>query len=197
METLEKELGPSLILLTYHVHYWDYLGWKDSFSDSQYTQLQTAYAKIFGQDNIYTPEMVIQGEVGFNGADLRQARQEIESRTDASQPKMGLQLKPGPEQSVVLNVNDIVVPAAGSLVAVIYENAEPVAVHRGENKGATMSGRFAVRKIVPLKPNAGSARFTLRRESFWDPQKLGVAVLIRDEKLAIRGAAAAPWPPSS
>jgi hypothetical protein len=194
METLEKEQGRSLILLTYHVHYWDSLGWKDSFSDSKYTQLQSAYATIFGQDNIYTPEMVVQGEVGFNGSDLQEARREIETRANTPRSAIVMQLKPGAERSVLLSVNKIPDSSMGSLVAVIYENADPVAVGRGENRGATMSGRYAVRKIVPLTADSGSVTITLRRDATWNPQKLGVAVLVRDEKLAIRSAAAVPWP---
>src|SRR5437016_5783549 len=61
MQTLEKDFGPSIVLLTYHVHYWDYLGWKDPFSDSKYTDLQNEYARTFRQDSVYTPEMVVQG----------------------------------------------------------------------------------------------------------------------------------------
>src|SRR6266700_2352979 len=69
MADLQREFGTSVLLLTYHVDYWDYLGWKDTFSDHPYTNRQKLYARAFGQDSIYTPEMVVQGETGCNGAD--------------------------------------------------------------------------------------------------------------------------------
>src|SRR5471030_2896515 len=68
VDSLAKEFGESVIFLVFHVDYWDYLGWKDVFSDARYTERQKMYGRAFAQDSIYTPEMVIGGEVGFNGA---------------------------------------------------------------------------------------------------------------------------------
>ena len=61
MSRLKQEFGDSVILLTFHVDYWDSLGWKDTFSDGAYTERQKMYAHAFAQDSIYTPEMVVGG----------------------------------------------------------------------------------------------------------------------------------------
>src|SRR5436190_23132975 len=60
--------------LTYHVDYWDRLGWKDPFADSDTTKRQTWYARSGrlrspdGQDGLsglYTPQMIVDGRVHF------------------------------------------------------------------------------------------------------------------------------------
>lgn len=52
---------PGVIALALHVDYWDYLGWKDSFGNVQYTKRQKAYAKALHHRPLYTPQAVIQG----------------------------------------------------------------------------------------------------------------------------------------
>src|SRR5438128_7545114 len=56
---LLKEHGNNVYVLGYHVDYWDNLGWKDSFSNAAYTQLQREYAKTFKLSSVYTPQLII------------------------------------------------------------------------------------------------------------------------------------------
>jgi hypothetical protein len=55
---------PDVLPLALHVDYWDYLGWKDTLADPQYTRRQKAYARARGTRMIYTPQMVVSG-TGF------------------------------------------------------------------------------------------------------------------------------------
>ena len=50
-----------MLVLTYGVTYWDYLGWKDTFGDRAFTQRQRAYGQAFGIGNVYTPQIVLNG----------------------------------------------------------------------------------------------------------------------------------------
>src|SRR5258706_14483316 len=51
VDELAREFGDSVILLVFHVDYWDHLGWKDTFSDKRYTDRQTQYGRAFGQNS--------------------------------------------------------------------------------------------------------------------------------------------------
>ena len=57
-----------MIVLSEHVDYWNHIGWKDPYSASFYSQRQSAYAKRFGLDSVYTPQMVVDGTSEFVGS---------------------------------------------------------------------------------------------------------------------------------
>ena len=50
-----------VIALAYHVDYWDYIGWADTFGAKANTDRQRQYASAWNTSNIYTPELVING----------------------------------------------------------------------------------------------------------------------------------------
>ena len=55
------ELEAPVVVLAYHVDYWDYVGWKDPFGHSQWTVRQKAYVEALGLDTMFTPQVVVQG----------------------------------------------------------------------------------------------------------------------------------------
>ncbi len=63
-----KEDYDNVAVLSYHVDYWNRLGWKDPFSKKEYTELQYAYGNKFGGGNVYTPQAVINGKLHFVGS---------------------------------------------------------------------------------------------------------------------------------
>ena len=54
--------------LSYHVDYWDYLGWRDTLGSPEFSQRQYDYAKSRGDMNVYTPQMIINGGKHFVGS---------------------------------------------------------------------------------------------------------------------------------
>jgi hypothetical protein len=65
--------------LAFHVDYWNKLGWKDVFSDSSYSNRQRMYRRAFGNEVVYTPQMIVNGKREFVGSDEKKARQVIDS----------------------------------------------------------------------------------------------------------------------
>ncbi len=56
-----KGLWEKFIPVVYHVDYWDYLGWKDPYSDAKYSNRQRRYVKEWDKTTAYTPMFVIDG----------------------------------------------------------------------------------------------------------------------------------------
>ena len=55
--------------LSFHVDYWNKLGWKDEFSKSEYSERQRGYRKAFENEVLYTPQMIVNGTDEFVGSD--------------------------------------------------------------------------------------------------------------------------------
>lgn len=56
------ELWNSLIPVAFHVDYWDYLGWKDVFSSSEFSTRQRLHQHQGNINSVYTPGFVVSGK---------------------------------------------------------------------------------------------------------------------------------------
>ncbi len=59
---LWKEFAP----VAFHVDYWNHLGWKDAWSDAEFSERQRGYAQVWQAASIYTPELVLNGKEWHN-----------------------------------------------------------------------------------------------------------------------------------
>ena len=69
--------GAQVIAIEEHVDYWNQLGWNDPFSSPQYRARQNDYAIAFHAKDIFTPQMVVNGQAAFVGSDMTRAYKEI------------------------------------------------------------------------------------------------------------------------
>ena len=72
-----KASGQNIYTLSYHVDYWDYLGWKDPYATKQFSDRQRAYASQFKSSRIYTPQMIVNGKTEFVGSNQKTSQQAI------------------------------------------------------------------------------------------------------------------------
>src|ERR1700758_572188 len=56
-----EDLWRAVVPVSFHVDYWDNLGWKDVFSSREFTQRQRLYAESWGSGSVYTPGFVLNG----------------------------------------------------------------------------------------------------------------------------------------
>jgi hypothetical protein len=60
-------LWSDFVPVAFHVDYWNYLGWRDRCSNERFSDRQREYAKVWGSENIYTPEFVLNGKEWSHG----------------------------------------------------------------------------------------------------------------------------------
>ena len=78
---LQKLTGEdNVIVLGWHVDYWDYLGWKDVFSRHENTERQKGYRDRWNLRSLYTPQAVIHGEAHIVRSEERRVGKECRSR---------------------------------------------------------------------------------------------------------------------
>src|ERR1700693_1462053 len=84
MERSQPVAGARVIALEEHVDYWNSLGWVDPFSAPHYRGRQNDYALAFHAENIYTPQMVWNGQVQVTGDDTNRGYQVIAKQTQTT-----------------------------------------------------------------------------------------------------------------
>ncbi|QDV28373.1 hypothetical protein Spb1_02360 [Planctopirus ephydatiae] len=133
-----------VIALGFHVDYWDRLGWKDPFSSAAATRRQHAYASQFGNDQVYTPQLVVNGAIGFVGSKKTLAEKAVERALTLS-PQVHLAIERAPSTSSSpksLIVTTKLSKAPGEAMAEKYQvllalvqKSATTNVKQGENSG--------------------------------------------------------------
>jgi hypothetical protein len=140
----ELATQPDLLPLAFHVTYWDSLGWKDPFSLAAATARQRAYAAALDQDNVYTPELVVDGQRGVVGSDRSAVAAAIDASRRDTAVSATLRLRASPTGLAV----DI---GGGSGTGTIwlagFDHQHRTAVGRGENGGRTLLEANIVRSL--------------------------------------------------
>ncbi len=68
---------PGVVAVSFHVDYWDYIGWRDTLASPAFTARQKAYAAAQGEANVYTPQAIVNGLAGAAGGDRAEIEQAI------------------------------------------------------------------------------------------------------------------------
>lgn len=146
---------PELLALSFHVDYWNYIGWNDPFSSAEATQRQRDYGRALGSHVVYTPQMVIDGRWDVIGS--KRAAVEKAIATAAAAPHVALSLSGDAVAGyrLVLPATELTVPARVWLV--LYDGLHRTAVETGENAGEMIENRNVVRAIVDLGTWDGTA----------------------------------------
>ena len=126
-------------VLSYHVDYWDRQGWKDIFSNPDYTQRQYEYAKFLGKEPIYTPQLIVNGKADYIGSQEKVVRNGIKAAL--SKPAVADLTLKASEINNTLSVNYTVEGTSKNsrlLIAIVQKSAKSN-VKRGENAHRILS----------------------------------------------------------
>jgi hypothetical protein len=188
-DTLAGELAqdPRLIVLSFNVEYWDYLGWRDTLAKPEFSQRQYDYARSRGDGKVYTPQMVINGAhhvVGSNKDDVfalidkaRNLPAHVKlSVTDNEISAEVAQFMPIGEATLWL-------------MAVVKETKQEIT--RGENAGKSITYHNVVCNMVPAAMWRGEALKASWMKNAVMPRNASscVAILQRDKTGPVLGIA--------
>ncbi|WP_194852124.1 DUF1223 domain-containing protein [Nonlabens antarcticus] len=81
LATIKNE--QNVIALSYHVDYWNRLGWKDPYSDADFSKYQRAYAKQLNS-GVYTPQMVVNGQTEFVGSRKSSLQKSLKAKSNVT-----------------------------------------------------------------------------------------------------------------
>ncbi len=172
--------GTQLILMGEHVDYWNYIGWTDRFSAKQFSERQNEYASAV-HAQVYTPQMVIDGQEPFVGNDAADVRARIAAAAKTAKPAQ-VSLAWEGNGRLRVAVHSAAAGKAHVLVAVT-EDGLSTSVQKGENGGQTLHHAAVVRQlreVGEVKGGGFEKTVDVSRQKDWVVGNLKVAVLVQD-----------------
>jgi hypothetical protein len=137
-----------IVALSYHVDYWDHLGWKDPFSSGEFTSRQRHYASLLHSD-IYTPQLIINGSSEMVGSDENKISATIKKALEA-EPGAVITIRhaslQGGHIAVAFEISGS--PSNAVLNFALVEKKTVTPVKAGENGGATLTNYNVVRNLL-------------------------------------------------
>ncbi len=173
-----------IVALAYHVDYWDYIGWADTFGSSANSDLQRAYAHAQQQDRIYTPQLMINGVtdvIGSRRGEVAEAVGDAELLVpvdlEASETTLEVSVAPRPEL------------AEAMVWLVTFRSGADVAIERGENRGRTLRYEQIVtdRQILGMWDPGEGAYIKLPLAEVLGGESDGAAVIVQRERNDLPG----------
>lgn len=141
--------APDVIVLTYGVNYWDYLGWSDTFARPEFAARHHAYRQSLKLRDVSTPQVVIDGRRQVSGTNTPALRAAIDA---------GASERAWPPEIEFRETGDRVgigsgrpPPGGAEVMAVHYKpGLQTVDVRSGDNRGQSVRHVNVVRQVYRL-----------------------------------------------
>lgn len=182
--------GNNIIPLSFHVDYWDYLGWSDQFAKKQYTQRQRKVASVNGLNTIYTPQVVVGGRdfrFWFWGGRIKGKISDITHMP--AQARIELAVKKSRGKKLMITSDVMLLPQSyprqSSVFMALYQSKLTSRVGAGENSGRELQHDFVVRELRGPFSISGKSVKRIEQDFYleksWDPADIGIAVFVQDQ----------------
>ena len=137
----DANLHGRVIPLSFHVDYWNNLGWRDPYSSPEWSRRQAAYARALNLDGPYTPQAVVDGRLQMVGSDRRSIYAAVD-RASHEVAVAQIAIAAGSARGSASRPLD--------LFAAAVRSDPPTAVKSGENGGRTLRNEAIVRKLTRI-----------------------------------------------
>ena len=199
--------GATIVPLALHVDYWDRLGWRDVFSSRAFSQRQESYAHAQESTQIYTPQMIVDGQAAFVGSDADQAVAAIKQQASAQKATVAIELSADAKSpdEIHTTVKLAALPAAPAgehytLMLAVTEDELVSDVRHGENAGRQLHHDAVARSLTAagdVTAGATTQNFesAVRLDPSWKREHLHVIAFVQASgSLRIVGAGSVTLP---
>ncbi|MCR6671145.1 thioredoxin family protein [Devosia ginsengisoli] len=173
-----------VVALAYHVDYWDYVGWEDTFGNEDFSDRQRAYAKSWGSSRIYTPQMVVNGAKGVVGS----RRNEVHGAIDGASLPLAVEIARDGDMLKVAIPPDTGLDNAVVWMVTYLDRAD-VTIEKGENAGKAMVYTQVVtgRQALGMWESDSGADLKLPLPEMLSAGSTGIAVIVQQERNGLPG----------
>ncbi|MEX0694847.1 MAG: DUF1223 domain-containing protein [Rhodospirillales bacterium] len=170
-----------ILALSFHVDYWDYIGWKDPFSLPANSTRQRSYARNLGMGYVYTPQMVIQGMTHTTGSNSGDVERMIRDLQGAK--RLDIDLTPVSDGLRIDIPGGTFDGEEAQIVVVTYDKRHENDVTRGENSGRKLAHYNVVREMTGIGAWSGEpVSITLTEQMIAMAGHDGCAVLVQSSR---------------
>ena len=185
--------GALVIGIGEHVDYWDHQGWKDPFSDRLFSQRQTVYANASGSNDIYTPQIIVDGIDTVVGHDRSAVFDAIRRAAGRKKPAIALEWS-AETSKLAVTVGRSPETADATVFVAITEDGLRTSVKRGENAGRMLDHAAVARRLTQVGKTDRDGSFSsvvpLALAPGWNRHALRIVVFVQtDKSRRIAGAA--------
>ena len=167
----------NIFTLSFHVDYWNDLGWRDPFSRSQFTDRQYEYARRLNSTSVYTPQILVNGKV----SQLTQIEEDIDhalTMTRALPMRIAIQNQTPKELQIEYELSEMI--AGGILHLALVERGLSNVVTRGENAGRTLKHDHVVRFFSSRDLTEEKGTMTIPLSALWDLKNCSIIVYVQN-----------------
>jgi hypothetical protein len=156
------KVGDRLVApLSFHVDYWNDLGWADPHSLPAWSDRQRDYARVLEDDRVYTPELIIGGARGVVGSNAVAVSAAIQR---AARPALLAATAAWTEDAVTVTAT---APGDAEVWVAVWEDGTNTKVTRGENAGGELGSDRVVRRLERVAPAGQRASAVVKLDPGW------------------------------
>ncbi len=171
-----------IFTLSFHVDYWNYIGWKDPYSQAAFTKRQRQYAKAFKENTVFTPQLLVNGQNPIIGSDINQIKLKIDhALKKASKTIIEVKDITQKDDLIHINFNTSNLGKQDVIHVALIQNASSNIVTDGENSGKTLSHVNIVRSFKTIKPAGLTHSLNITKPK--DLMKANARILIYSQNL--------------
>ncbi len=186
-----------VIALSFHVNYWDYIGWKDPFASAESTGRQRAYARALRQSYVYTPQMIIDGRVHEVGTKRAAVERRLDGLRAGQKSKLAVRFSRNDEGGLSVTIPSANRHQRAAVWMALFDRSHTTEIKRGENRGRTLTYYNVVRRISRIGTWEGAEiTIPISLPAAEMGARDGCVVIVQSESLGpILGAALMPLNP--
>lgn len=190
-ETLLQKMSaadPRLIVVTWHVTYWDHLGWKDPWGIPEAEVRQHAIATLTS-GRMFTPQAIVQGRMSRVGSDSNGLEAAILDARTRGPAQASLPLVTILNGDCHISFADF--PKWTAITVMVVQDHLTKSVLAGENTGSTLRHEGVVRW---WKRAAPADVITAKLPTDSTPKDLQIVAFSQTDQGTICAAGRVPWP---
>lgn len=176
-----------VLALSFHVDYWNYLGWRDPFSSAAATKRQRAYRWSLKLPYVYTPQMVINGRLQGIGSRTLKIDRLIERSRAHKAARVTVALARAAPGKITFSIEPSVGRvSAANVMLVLYDKSRTTKIPRGENGGKTLTYHNVVREFRSVGTYRGAKlERTVSTQGTKGAMRYGAAILVQRGKTGL------------